>query len=643
MPQQQLGPKSLLRCDGCRGATVIALNPAARQQRIGSLLLGLCDEKFELSHLVSCYGDTGQIVSLAPQRRPRSGPKQRGKQRRLWLQWRRRLTKRSASERNLKRHARRFITPDKLRAMRALAVSAVLSCLGCDLSSVTTDDAASSPADMTAAAPVSAQDWLPRSVGYEIFVRSFADSSGDGQGDLEGIRQRLPYLQSLGVNLLWLTPIHPSPSYHGYDVTDYDAVHPDFGTLADFDRLLADAHQRKIRVLLDLVVNHTSKAHPWFLQAKDSPTGSGDSVRYLFRANDPGWMWQGSRVFRPLDGQPGRYYYGLFSPNMPDVNLRDPATVSAMEAVAQRWLLRGVDGFRLDAARYLIESPDPIAATMQPGLSDTTETHQLWQTFRRDLTQQSPSSALIGEVWSDADTIASYHGGGKELHGAFHFPLSYAIIDGVKRGTARPIRDLLEKMASGGVPVQFFAPFLTNHDQKRLATELGNDQSQLRTAATLLLGMPGTPFLYYGEEIGLAQSTASGDRGQRPAMPWDVVQKQSESSDSLLAHYRRLGQLRQAEPGLHKTALQVLWPATPDDRMLAIFRGDSASGVVLIVNVGTSPLAGVKLSLPSDYRLGVQRELLSGAPVPVVTVENRSAYPLPTIAPRGALWIAPSL
>lgn len=528
--------------------------------------------------------------------------------------------------------------------MRALFVSAVLGCLGCAASPDSVEDAASPfvREDLGGTTPVAAQDWLADSVGYEIFVRSFADTSGDGQGDLEGIRQRLPYLQSLGVNLLWLTPIHPSPSYHGYDVTDYDAVHPDFGSLADFDRLLADAHQRQIRVLLDLVVNHTSKAHPWFVKAKDSAPGSADSVRYLFRASDPGWMWQGSRVFRPLEGQPGRYYYGLFSGNMPDLNLRDAATVSAITEVAKRWLARGVDGFRLDAARYLIETPDPMTAMMQPSLSETSETHQLWQTLRKDLTEQSPSAALIGEVWSDFDTIARYHGGGRELHGALHFPLSYAVIDGIKRGTARPIRDVLEKMASGSVPARFFAPFLTNHDQKRLATELGNDLSQLRAAATLLFGMPGTPFLYYGEEIGLGQSAASGDRGQRPAMPWDVVQQQSESPDSLLAHYRRLGQLRQREPGLRKTALQVLWPTVPDDRLVAIFRGDAASGVVLIFNLGTSPLSGVKLSLPSDHRLGVQRELLGGASVPIVTVENRGAYPLPTIAPRGALWITPS-
>lgn len=525
--------------------------------------------------------------------------------------------------------------------MRALLVSALLTSIGCvGPSLMGQEQSSNSDLAMPMTGPV-AEQWLPDAIGYEIFVRSFADSNGDGNGDLSGIRERLPYLQSLGVNLLWLTPIHPSPSYHGYDVTDYDAVHPDFGTMEDFDRLLAEAHQRQIRVLLDWVVNHTAKTHPWFISAKNAAAGSADSQRYLFRGNDPGWQWLSNKVFRPLDGQPGRYYYGLFSSYMPDLNLRDAATVQAMEAVAQRWLARGVDGFRLDAARYLIESPEPTTATMQPSYSDTVETHEFWQRMRQNLTAKAPQMALLGEVWSDYDSIARYHGGGKELHGAFHFPLAGAMMDSLKRGTARPMRDLLEAMTHGSAPVRFFAPFLTNHDQRRMATELGGDNALLRVAATLLLGMPGTPFLYYGEEVGLAQSATAGDRGQRPPMPWDVVQKQSDTVDSLLMHYRRLGQLRRSEPALRSSTLQILWPTAPDDRLLAIFRGDSQTGAALIYNLGTTPLAGVRISLPSDYPVGGQRELLGKVPLPAVTKENRGAYPVPAIPARGALWITP--
>ena len=486
-----------------------------------------------------------------------------------------------------------------------------------------------------------ADSWLPASIGYEIFVRSFADSGSDGNGDLVGIRDRLPYLQSLGVNLIWLTPIHPSPSYHGYDVADYDAVHPDFGTLADLDALIADAHSRGMRLLLGLVINHTSKTHPWFVAAKGSSPSSMEAQRYLFRSSDPGFLWMGNKVFRPLDGQPGRYYYGLFSSVMPDLNFRDPPTVQSIEQMAQRWLSRGVDGFRLDAARYLVETPDPLSATTQPVLSDTAETHQVWQRLRKNLTAQHPHAALIGEVWSDHDTIASYFAEGKELHGALHFPIGYAMIDGLKKGTAKPVRDALEQIAKGSVPSRYFAPFLTNHDQKRLATELGGDVGLLKAAAALLLGMPGTPFLYYGEEIGLAQSSAPGDRGQRPALPWDVVQKQSDDPDSLLSYYRRLGQLRRNVPGLRAQRLQMIWPQSPDDRLLAFSRGDGKDAVLVVWNLGTAALSGVKLALPSDFPLGKPSDLLSGLSLSPISTENRGSYPLPTLPPKTGLWIVP--
>ncbi len=521
---------------------------------------------------------------------------------------------------------------------RILCVLAVLGCAppSSELPMLTPPDrpgpAASRPAEV----------WLPDSIGYEIFVRSFADSGSDGNGDLQGIIDRLPYLQSLGVNLLWLTPIHPSPSYHGYDVTDYDAVHPDFGTLGDFDRLLAAAHSRGMRVLLDLVLNHTSRNHPWFVAAKSAPATSPEAQRYLFRANDPGWTWLGNKVFRPLEGQPGRYYYGLFSGAMPDLNFRDAATVQVVEDLAGRWLWRGVDGFRLDAARYLVETPDPISATGQPILSDTAETHKLWQRLRKSVLQRSPQAALLGEVWSDLDTIAGYFSDGNELHSAVHFPLSYAMIDALKKGTAKPVRDALEQLTRSQVPVRYFAPFLTNHDQKRLATELGGDSGQLKAAAALLLGMPGTPFLYYGEEIGLAQSSVAGDRGQRPPMPWDVVQKQSEDPDSLLSYYRRLGQLRRTVAGLRAQTVQLVWPQTPDDRVVCFLRGDAKSGVLIVWNLGTVPLAGVRLALPSDYPLGKPSDVLSGQSLPVVSTENRASYPLPTLPSRSGLWIIPS-
>lgn len=487
------------------------------------------------------------------------------------------------------------------------------------------------------------QSWLTEAVGYEIFVRSFADSNGDGQGDLAGVTARLPYLAELGVNLLWLTPIHPSPSYHGYDVSDYEQIHSDFGTLADFELLVRTAHRLQLRVVLDLVLNHTSQQHPWFTQALAAPAGSPAAARYLIRGDNPGWKWNGHDVWHNASGGPaGRAYFGLFSGVMPDLNLREPATVRALQDVMELWLRRGVDGFRLDAARYLVEWPDPVTATTQPALADTAETKTVWRTLRAALHKAAPGAALLGEVWTDTDGISRYYGSGDGLHTAFNFPLAGATVDAVKRGVAEPVNYTLEAMTHTSVPLPFFAPFLTNHDQRRLASELGGDPQRLRLAAALLLAMPGTPFLYYGEEVGLAQSSTPGDRGQRAAMPWATVETQRAQPDSLLSYYRRLIKLRRQTPALREAALRLLFPQVAEPGLVTVSRGAAGPGkapVIAVYNLGDKTLSGVQLSLPVDYPLGAQRELLIGAAAAEVTSSNRASYPLPTLLPRSALWL----
>jgi alpha-amylase len=496
-------------------------------------------------------------------------------------------------------------------------------------------------ADAGALPPIKPEAWLADSIGYEIFVRSFADSNSDGQGDLPGIIQRLPYLAELGVNLLWLTPIHPSPSYHGYDVADYDGIHKDFGTQADLDRLVAAAHAQKMRLVLDLVANHTSQTHPWFTAALAAPTGSAAASRYLFRGNDPGWKWNGNSVFRPVSGQAGRYYYGLFSGVMPDLNFRDEGTVQELQQMMTRWLSRGIDGFRLDAARYLVEWPEPTTATSQPALSDTADTHQAWKRLRAATSAAAPSSALIGEVWSDPDNLARYHGSGDELHSAFAFPLAGAMVDAVRRGSARPVADTLTSMLRGAAPLRYFAPFLTNHDQKRLATELGQDAASLRLAASLLLVMPGTPFLYYGEEVGVAQSTDAGDRGQRSPMPWTTAVAQQSQAGSLWQHYQLLIKARRSLPALRTEATRLLPLVTADDRLLTVLRGEPKrpDAVVAIYNLSQSTVSGAQLQLPADFAAGSLRDLWSTATLAAVTRDNRDRYPLPALPPRSAMWL----
>jgi alpha-amylase len=528
---------------------------------------------------------------------------------------------------------------------RALCVLGSLGILGISTTTCTdSGDAAAAP-PATSPAPPPAAAWLRDAVGYQIFVRSFADSNRDGQGDLRGILTRLDALRELGVDLLWLTPIHPSPSYHGYDVTDYEGVHPELGTLADLTQLLDEAHRRGLRVVLDLVLNHTSNQHPWFVAAQQ---GGPAAARYLFRSDMPSWMWLGKPVWRSLGsgggGQPARSYYGLFSPVMPDLNLRDPDTVRAMEGVIGLWLGRGVDGFRLDAARYLIEWPDPVSAPAgePPALHDTADTHALLRRLRRSALATRPDAALLGEVWTDLDTIARYAGDpgtDPELHGCFNFPLAGALLDAVSRGNAAPLRDVLDRMARGTTDPAFFLPFLSNHDQRRVASSIPADS--LRLAASLLLGMPGAPFLYYGEEIGLAQSAAPGDRAQRQPLPWDQVAAQQKDAGSLWNHYRRLIALRRAQPGLRSSRVQLLGPVPGDDRLLVLRRGDRPQeAVIAVYNLSASAVSGASIELPADYPIGPQRELLQPDARPAaVTAENRRRYPLPALPPRSALWL----
>jgi glycosidase len=480
--------------------------------------------------------------------------------------------------------------------------------------------------------------WLPRSVGYEIFVRSFADSNGDKSGDLQGITDRLDYLGDLGVDLLWLTPIYPSPSYHGYDVVDYEGVNPQLGTLADLHRLLEQAHRRGMRVLLDLLANHTSDQHPFFLAARQGGKAAG---RYLFRDDNPGFAGNRDPAFKPLPGQPGRFYYSFFSGSLPDLNYRDARVLPAMQQVVALWLGRGVDGYRLDAARYLVESPDPVSATRQPEVADTPETHEVWRRLRATATATRPGAALLGEVWSDVPTIASYRGGGDELHGCFHFPMARAILVGVRRDDPGPIRDTLQATIHAGVPPSFFAPFLSNHDQQRSATSLA-DPARMRLAVAVLMALPGPPFLYYGEEIGMQQSADPkdiGDRAQRAPMPWDEVARQRSDPGSLWNHYRTLIKLHRKTPALSAERTEVLLPT--DGRLLAFSRGQGKGKGMLIAvyNLSGVPVSVATVALPPYYPLGPQRDLLTGQPAAEVDPNTLLHYPLPTIPAHGTLWL----
>jgi alpha-amylase len=493
----------------------------------------------------------------------------------------------------------------------------------------------------TRAAPPA--DWWNGAVVYELFVRSFQDSNGDGKGDLRGLIQRLDYLNDgdpsttsdLGVDAIWLMPVFASPSYHGYDTSDYDAINRDYGTGADLDELLRQAHRRGIKVIVDLVINHVSSQHPWFREAVRSPTSPHRSW-FVWSETDPGWKqpFGDGPTWHPGGGQ---YYYGVFWGGMPDLNWREPAVRAELDRVAKAWLDRGVDGFRLDAVRYLVEDG--------PGQqADRPDTHAVLKAFAAGVRAARPGALLVGEAWADTDTIAAYYGdtskvpGGDELPLLFDFPLAGAIVAGVTDGSAGFVAATLAEVQRTYPPGAVDAPFLTNHDQIRLATQLGHDLSREKLAAAVLLTLPGTPFLYYGEELGLQNGPGTQDESKRTPMPWDGTASAGFSSTapwyelapdaatanvaaetgepgSLLSRYRDLIRLRHGSPALQRGALGLLSPGS--DQVLAFTRTLGAETVLVVHNFGGSPITAGPLGAPGRTATPLLVDpggALSGAP-----------------------------
>ena len=457
-------------------------------------------------------------------------------------------------------------------------------------------------------------------VFYEIFLRSFQDSNGDGIGDLKGATERLDYLQDLGVGGIWLMPLHPSPSYHGYDVTDYKGVNPDYGTLADFKAFVAAAHERGMDVILDLVLNHTSSQHPWFLQAE----GGNAKYRnyYSFSDTNPGWRGLGGPAWHQAPD--GSYYLGLFWSEMPDLNYRNLAVMQEMESVARYWLGLGVDGFRVDAIQHIIESSTGAFA-------NTPENIAWVGRFERFIHSVNPDAYLVGETWTDAETIARYFERAG-LDYAFNYPLFTALIDAVQDRDPAGLTRVLEQDNALYPSSARQATFISNHDQIRPGTALGflrRDEARLKLAAGLLLTLPGTPFIYYGEELGLPNGPGDADEEKRTPMPWDAsanfgfttgtpwyafssddetlsVKAEEADPDSVLNLYKKLIALRNKQPALLRGTLTLVPQENPD--VLGFSRELEGKQVVVLANfdeetqVDTSAYVGAT-------------ELLSGQPV----------------------------
>jgi glycosidase len=503
--------------------------------------------------------------------------------------------------------------------------------------------------------------WWNEQVFYEVFVRSFSDSDGDGIGDLRGLIDKLDYLNDgdpdtdddLGVTALWLMPVMQSPSYHGYDTIDYRTIEQDYGTNADFQELVAQADQRGMRVIVDLMLNHTSSEHPWFLESASGPT-SPKRDWYVWSDTDPGHLspW-GTPVWHARNGA---FYHGLFWEGMPDLNFRNQAVTEQMHDIARYWLTdMGVDGFRLDAVRHLIEEGDQY-----DGTGATHEWLAEWDDF---LDTIDPDALTVGEVWDDTSAVAPYVTD-DEVDVAFEFTLAGSILSSVNTGDPGAFDAQLGRVLAAYPPGQF-APFLTNHDQDRVVSQLGGDLDRAKLAASILLTLPGVPFVYYGEEIGMVgrkpdelirtpmQWAPREGAGFTSGTPWEQVNSdfstvnvaaQEDDPDSLLSHYRTLIHLRADHPALAVGAMVPVESSCPDLHAALRSMPDGSDTVLVAHNFADVGQRGCALAVSGTGLVEgtlTATDLLTGAPMDAATVAAGGVItdyvPVSTIGPRQSL------
>ena len=481
--------------------------------------------------------------------------------------------------------------------------------------------------------------WWQRGIVYQIYPRSFQDSDGDGVGDLEGIRSRLDYLEWLGVHAIWISPIYPSPmADFGYDVADYTGIHPLFGDMDDFDRLLDDVHRRGLRLILDFVPNHTSEEHPWFLESRSSRDNPKRDW-YIWRDPGPGgappnnWLSVFGGRGWTFDEATGQYYYHAYLPEQPDLNWRNPEVERAMLDAMRFWLDKGVDGFRVDVMWHMIKdehfrdnplNPDyregmPTYDQQIPAFSvDQPEVHEVVARMR-EVVDGYDERLLIGEIYLPIPQLVSYYG--REDRPGAHLPFNFQLITlpWKARRIAAAIDQYEGELPDGAWPNWV----LGNHDKSRIASRVG--QKQARVAAMLLLTLRGTPTLYYGDEIGMhdveippekvqdptALRNPGLDMGRDPmrtpmqwssapgggfseAEPWLPlardhrqvnVESQRDDNGSMLCLVRRLIDLRSAEPAL---AVGDYYPVNANvDDVLAYYREYDGRRLLIALNLSS--------------------------------------------------------
>jgi len=548
-------------------------------------------------------------------------------------------------------------------------------------------------AELTKTAPIDRRDrdWYRDAVIYQLHIKAFADFNGDGIGDFPGLLEKLDYIQSLGVTAIWLLPFYPSPLRDdGYDIADYTSVNSAYGNLEDFKRFVDAAHARGIRVITELVINHTSDAHPWFQRARLAPRGSPERDFYVWSDTDQHYL--GTRIIFidtessnwTWDKQAEAYYWHRFYAHQPDLNFDNPRVFEEVVAAMRFWLDLGVDGLRLDAVPYLCERD----GTKNENLP---ETHAVLRRIRAEIEANYPDRMLLAEANQWPEDTRPYFGEGDECHMAFHFPLMPRIYMALAQEDRHPITDILRQTPDIPEGCQW-ALFLRNHDEltlemvtaeerdylwktyaidprarinlgirRRLASLMDNDRRKIELMNVLLLSMKGTPVIYYGDEIGMGDNFYLGDRdGVRTPMQWSIdrnagfsradpqrlylpllmdpvygyqavnVEAQQSDASSLLNWTRRMVAVRNNHRAFGRGSVEFVYPN--NRRVLAFMREHEGETILCVANLSRSAQAAA-LDL-SNYRGAVPIELTGGSSFPPV---GNAPYVL-TLPAYGYFW-----
>jgi maltose alpha-D-glucosyltransferase/alpha-amylase len=533
--------------------------------------------------------------------------------------------------------------------------------------------------------------WYKDAVIYQLHVKAFADSNNDGIGDFSGLTSKLDYLQDLGVNTLWLLPFYPSPGRDdGYDISNYRQINPDFGTMQDFRRFMQEAKKRNLRVITELVINHTSDQHPWFKRARRSRPGSDARNWYVWSDTDQ--RYSGTRIIFndteksnwAWDADAGAYYWHRFFSHQPDLNYGNPRVLLAMIQVMRRWLDFGVDGFRLDAIPYLCERE----GTNNENLP---ETHAVLKKIRAELDSYAGEKLLLAEANQWPEDVSAYFGDGDECHMAYHFPLMPRIYMAIAQEDRFPITDILRQTPDIPANCQW-ALFLRNHDEltlemvtdverdylwstyatdprarinlgirRRLAPLMDNDRRKIELMNSLLMSFPGTPIIYYGDEIGMGDNIYLGDRnGVRTPMQWTPdrnggfsrcdparlyappimdpvygyeavnVEAQSRSLASLLSWTKRLISVRKSSKVFGRGSLTFI---RPTNRSVLVYVRQYGNEVLLCVANLSRSAQAVEIDL-SPWRGRTPLEMLGRKDFPPI---GDQPYVV-TLAPYGFFW-----